>query len=92
MADVYPALAHSELALKISTHRQSVSPALGGLAKKELVEKRGGRAVALLRSRSVHFYSSLGNNPSTKPMRRQFCFRCRNNLSVVDLHAATVVL
>lgn len=57
MADVYPALAHSELALKISTHRQSVSPALGGLAKKELVEKRGGRAVALLRSRayiSIH--------------------------------------
>lgn len=57
MADVYLALAHSELALKISTHRQSVSPALGGLAKKELVEKRGGRAVALLRSRahvSIH--------------------------------------
>ncbi|NGO54332.1 Crp/Fnr family transcriptional regulator [Mesorhizobium camelthorni] len=42
---ISPAPTHSELASKISTHREEVSRAMSGLAKKGLVEKRGGMLV-----------------------------------------------
>jgi hypothetical protein len=42
---IIPTPTHSELASKIRTHRETVSRAISGLAKKELVEKRGGKLV-----------------------------------------------
>jgi CRP/FNR family cyclic AMP-dependent transcriptional regulator len=38
---ISPAPTHSELASKISTHREEISRAMSGLAKSGLVEKRG---------------------------------------------------
>jgi CRP/FNR family cyclic AMP-dependent transcriptional regulator len=42
---ISPAPTHSELASRISTHREAVSRAMSGLAKKGLVEKCGGKLV-----------------------------------------------
>lgn len=42
---ISPAPTHSELASKISTHREAVSRAMSELAKKGLVEKCGGKLV-----------------------------------------------
>lgn len=42
---ISPAPTHSELASKISTHREAVSRAMSSLSKRGLVEKRGGKLV-----------------------------------------------